>query len=242
MENIKIAKSRFAWGPWLASLALGALVLGVGAQAVADGAAGGVRDGAMATLSNNRDPDDFVADIAPALPMPVVIFTREDAVAREIVANSRTLSRGQALRTAQALCQEAHRLGYDPLLFVAVISVESSFNHLALSPVGAEGLMQLMPGTAEFLADRGKLSWADRQSFDPVLNVRLGTRYLAELNRMFRNHMDEALTAYNRGPANTRYILQHHGQLPADIRAFYAGRVLDKYRQLKGAYGSLPFA
>ena len=242
MDTSKKSPKRRVWGPLLAAVTLALLVWGVGTQAIADGALGATCDGVMATLSHDRNPDDFVADIAPALPMPVVIFTREDAVAQEIVANSRTLSRGQALLTAQTLCQEAHRLGYDPLLFLAVISVESSFNHLALSPVGAEGLMQLMPGTAEFLADRGKLSWADRQSFDPVLNVRLGTRYLAELNHMFRNHMDEALTAYNRGPANTRYILQHHGHLPADIRAFYAGRVLDKYRQLKGTYGSLPFA
>ncbi len=242
MESYKTSKPRRRWGPWLAALVLALLAWGVGAQAVADGALGAVGDGAMATLSHARNPDDFVADIAPALPMPVVIFTREDAVAQQIVANSRTLSRGQALRTAQTLCQEARRLGYDPLLFLAVISVESSFDHLALSPVGAEGLMQLMPGTAEFLAERGKLSWAERQSFDPVLNVRLGTRYLAELDRMFRHHMDEALTAYNRGPANTRSILQRHGHLPSDIRAFYAGRVLDKYRQLKSAYGSLPFA
>lgn len=236
------AKTRRSLGPALAAVTLVVLALGVGAQAIADGAVGPVGEGAQAMLVSDRDPDAFLADIAPASQPPVVLFTREDAVAREIMVNSRTLSQGQAMHTAQALCQEARRLGYDPLLFLAVIYVESSYNHLALSPVGAEGLMQLMPGTAEFLAGRGKLNWSDRQSFDPVLNVRLGVRYIAELNRMFHQHMDVALTAYNRGPANTRFIMQHHGALPAKVREFYAGRVLEKYRHLKAAYGSLPFA
>ena len=57
-------------------------------------------------------------------------------------------------RTAQALCEEADELGYDPLMFLALIHVESNYNHLAISYVGAEGLMQLMPPTAEWTAER----------------------------------------------------------------------------------------
>ena len=119
-------------------------VCGTAARAVADNVVAS-RHGAVLGLSSPRDPDLFLNDIAPVMPPPVVLLTREDAVAQEILSNSPTLSEAQAVRTAQALCDEARTLGYDPLLFLAVIHIESYYNHLAVSPVGAEGLMQLMP-------------------------------------------------------------------------------------------------
>lgn len=216
-------------------------VCGTAARAVADNVVAS-RHGAVLGLSTPRDPDVFLNDIAPVLPPPVVLLTREDAVAQEILTNSPTMSEAQALRTAQALCDEARQLGYDPLLFLAVIHIESYYNHLAISPVGAEGLMQLMPGTAEFMAERGKMPWPDNHTFDPVLNVRLGVRYLVELHREFSMNMEAALTAYNRGPHATHYILQQHGALPAPVRDFYATKVLDRYQSLKAAYGHLPLS
>ena len=188
-----------------------------------------------------RDPQVFTEEMAPALPLPVVLLTRDDAVAEELLIHSRTLSQAQALRTAQALCDEARRHHHDPLLFLAVIHIESNYNHLAISPVGAEGLMQLMPETAAFLAARGKVAWPDHHSFNPVLNVRLGVRYLVELARIF-GRMDMALTAYNRGPHNMRAILQRFGNLPVSVRAFYAAKVLDRYQVLLKAYGALPWS
>jgi soluble lytic murein transglycosylase-like protein len=214
---------------------------GTAARAVADNVVA-LHHGAVTSLTSVRDPDLFLQDMAPVLPPPVVLLTREDAVAQEILSNSPTLSQAQALRTAQALCEEARSLGYDPLLFLAVIHIESFYNHLAISPVGAEGLMQLMPGTAEFMAERGKMPWPDNHSFDPVLNVRLGVRYLVELHREFHLRMDHALTAYNRGPHNTHYILTNYGELPDAVRDFYAGKVLDRYHTLVAAYGHLPLS
>ncbi|MEZ4272590.1 MAG: transglycosylase SLT domain-containing protein [Myxococcota bacterium] len=117
--------------------------------------------------------------------------------------------------------------------------MESNYNHLAISPVGAEGLMQLMPPTAAWTANKYDLQWPEQHSFDPELNVRLGARYLALLTREFKGHMDLALTAYNRGPSATRYILGRHGRLPKDVRDFYATKVLDKYSALKHMYGHL---
>ncbi len=54
--------------------------------------------------------------------------------------------------------------------------------------------------------------------------------------------MDLALTAYNRGPHNTWYIMRRNGgrKLPREILDFYATKVLDRYRALKGQYGDLP--
>jgi hypothetical protein len=190
-------------------------------------------------LTDPRDPKDFVADLAIVMPRPTVVLTRQDAVAQELLKYSRTMSTQDVLRTAQAINEEAERLGYDPLLLLALIHIESFYDHLALSPVGAEGLMQLMPPTAEWMAGRLQLQWNEGHTFDPVLNVRLGSQYLAYLHREF-GRMDYALTAYNRGPQATRYLVDRFGSLPVPIYDFYAGRVLGYYEKLKAMYGKLP--
>ncbi|MEE8410062.1 MAG: lytic transglycosylase domain-containing protein, partial [Myxococcota bacterium] len=215
--------------------------LGSTPRALAEDVAGVLQLRQVAVLTTPRDPDDFMNDLDVVLPRPMVVLTREDAVARELLKYSRTMSERDALRTAHALCEEGRKLGWDPLLFVAVIHIESYYDHLAVSPVGAEGLMQLMPPTAEWVASLTDLSWPDSHSFDPVLNVRLGTNYLAHLNTQFRK-LDHILTAYNRGPRATRYILGTHGELPDEIRDFYATKVLERYHLLRMAYGHLPIS
>ncbi len=82
--------------------------------------------------------------------------------------------------------------GVDPRLIVAVAKRESAMNPRAVSRVGAQGLMQLMPATAAFLGI------AD--SFDPRQNVFAGTRYLRMLLDTFRGDLDMTLAAYNAGP------------------------------------------
>lgn len=191
-------------------------------------------------FSSARDPLAFAEDLAVLMPAPVVALNREDAVAQVLLLGTKTMTPAEVMQVARALNEEASALGYDPLIFVALIRIESNFNHLAISPVGAEGLMQLMPPTAAWMADRHDMEWPDKHSFDPVLNVRLGARYLAHLNRRFRGHMDLALTAYNRGPTATRYLLRKYGELPKDIRDFYATKVLEEYRDLRATYGHLP--
>lgn len=232
------------WGRlWLLN-ALGILILGTAlgsaAQATVDRMAGAFRVGDAAVLTTPRDPAEFLLDLDVVLPRPVVVLSRQDAVARELLRNTRTMSETDALRVSRVLCEEGETLGWDPLLFLAVIHVESYYDHLAVSPVGAEGLMQLMPYTAEWMADRVDLSWPDSHSFDPVLNVRLGARYLGLLGSTFER-LDLILTAYNRGPRATRYIMNRHGgRLPKDVRDFYATKVLAKYHELRRAYGHLP--
>ncbi len=196
----------------------------------------------QAALGALRDPVAFEQQaLRLVLPRAPVALTTQDAVAQELMLNSRTLGQVDALRTAQVLCHEAQRLRLDPLLFVAVIHVESRYDHLAISPVGAEGLMQLMPQTASWMAGQLGDEWPESHSFDPVLNVRLGAHYLAHLQHTFRR-LDVALTAYNRGPRATRYILSHYGEIPEAVYEFYAGKVLRHYRELVAMYGALPMA
>lgn len=225
----------------IAAFAVMAL-LGTGARtASADVTLRHMHRPSTATLEpTRRDPKAFMQALESPVVAPVAVLSREDAVAEEMLTHATILSRDEAIATAHALCDEARHVGYDPLLFLAVIHVESSFNHLAVSGVGAEGLMQIMPDTAAFLADRQKLERPENHTFDPVLNVRIGVRYLAQLDQRFHHHMDRSLTAYNRGPGATHAILMAHGTLPASVRRPYAGRVLSQYKVYVRHYGHLP--
>lgn len=188
------------------------------------------------------DPERFLSDLELVMPRPTVPLTVGDVVAAELLRKSRSLSEQDALRTAYALVQEATAVGYDPLLLLALIYVESDLDHFAISPVGAEGLMQIMPQTGQWMAAQMGLDRKQGHTFDPVLNVRLGTRYLAQLQRQFGGNLELALTAYNRGPNNTRFILRRFGHLPDSVRDVYAGKVLKRYKDLRASYGSLPLA
>jgi soluble lytic murein transglycosylase len=92
---------------------------------------------------------------------------------------------------------QAEVAGLDPALVCSVIRAESRFRAGAVSPRGAVGLMQLMPDTADWVADR--LGLASRDLTDPETNLRLGTSYLRYLVDRF-GRIDLALAAYNAGP------------------------------------------
>jgi soluble lytic murein transglycosylase len=85
--------------------------------------------------------------------------------------------------------------------------------------VGAQGLMQLMPGTARKVArDAGQTPPDARQVMDPDINVALGTRYLAELLERFNGNRVLALAAYNAGPHRVDdWLAEEEDAVPADV-------------------------
>ncbi|MEE2679357.1 MAG: lytic transglycosylase domain-containing protein [Myxococcota bacterium] len=115
---------------------------------------------------------------------------------------------------ARAIVIEAHRHHLDPALVMAVMHVESRFDNFALSPVGAMGLMQILPSTGKELAAKHGVSWYGPQTlFDPVVNVRLGVAYLKQLTDRFGN-VSTALAAYNWGPGHIDRRIRRGHQLP----------------------------
>ncbi len=89
------------------------------------------------------------------------------------------------------ILQAADKFNLDPALIKAIIKAESNFNHKAVSPVGAQGLMQLMPTTA--------MELNVKDSFHPEKNIEGGSRYLRYLLKTYRGDLDLALAAYNAG-------------------------------------------
>jgi soluble lytic murein transglycosylase-like protein len=138
-----------------------------------------------------------------------------DWVTAQLRQNARSLSNEEVERTAQVLVREAHARGFEPGLVLAIIEIESQFDAFAVSHVGAIGLMQLMPNTGAYLAERIGVDWqGPRTLFDPSANVLLGVAYLEEL----RDHFEElstALAAYNYGPSAIRRRVRRGAPVPA---------------------------
>src|SRR6202049_4408418 len=114
------------------------------------------------------------------------------------------------------------RYRLDPDLVNSVIKAESGFNVRAVSPKGAQGLMQLMPQTASQLGVRN--------AFDPQANVEAGTRYLRELLERYNFDLVKALAAYNAGPQR---IDQYNGVPPYRETRAYVARIVHEYNTKK---------
>jgi len=126
---------------------------------------------------------------------------------------------------ADAVGQAAGRHGLDPKLLHALVVVESAYRPGAMSPVGAAGLTQLMPGTA------AELGVGDRM--DPLANLQGGAAYLAQQVVRFGD-LRLALAAYNAGPGRVARL----GRVPAipETQAYVAA-VVDCYLALSAGRG-----
>lgn len=131
--------------------------------------------------------------------------------------------------------------GVDPYLVAAIIREESQYDWRAVSQVGAIGLMQVMPGTANTVAQRLGLPAVGREDlFDQETNIRIGVRYVEQLLEQFSGNVAYTIASYNAGPlAVGNWIAQHRGRsqdefvelIPYRETRQYVKRVLRSYRE-----------
>lgn len=119
--------------------------------------------------------------------------------------------------------------GIDPDFLHSVIRAESGYNAKAVSPKGAQGLMQLMPATAAKLGVR--------DSLDPANNIDGGSRYLRELLLRYNGDAIKALAAYNAGPES---VEKYQGVPPYRETRSYVARVINDFNRRKLAASNLP--
>ncbi len=136
-----------------------------------------------------------------------------------------SLSQRERITLAETIVREARAQGLEPHLVAAVIEVESAGRPLAVSHVGALGLMQILPETGRELAQKHGVPWSGPDTlFDPAINVKLGAAYLRELTNRYGD-VSIALAAYNWGPGVIDQRLRDGDTLPSEyidsvMRAF----------------------
>ncbi|MFK4754434.1 transglycosylase SLT domain-containing protein [Oceanobacter antarcticus] len=113
--------------------------------------------------------------------------------------------------------RQASKNEIDVTWATAIARQESAFKPEAMSPVGARGLMQLMPSTAKLTAKKYGISLAGTEPlFNPETNIALGSAYLAEMYQRFDGNRTYASAAYNAGPNRVERWLKERGHLPLD--------------------------
>ncbi|MEE8217477.1 MAG: lytic transglycosylase domain-containing protein, partial [Vicinamibacteria bacterium] len=136
-------------------------------------------------------------------------------IVEEVVGPAGTDLRSLAIATAR-------KHGLDPGLVLAVVGVESAFRPEAVSSKGAQGLMQLMPGTAASLGVE--------DAFDPIQNLDGGVRHLGSLLTLYGGDVSRALAAYNAGEGA---VARHGGIPPFKETREYVKKVLERYERAR---------
>ena len=124
--------------------------------------------------------------------------------------------------------RKAAQRGIPVDVIIGLSRQESALNPNAVSPVGALGLMQLMPATAQSMAPKGR-TWSRKDVLNPAINIPLGVRYLKAMLKEFDGQIEYALAAYNAGPgAANRWRRRYKGE---EIEVFVEEIPYDETRQ-----------
>lgn len=118
----------------------------------------------------------------------------------------------------------------DPFFLSAVIAGESGFNPNSIGTSGEVGLMQILPATAEWMANKFKFSYGGKESLKfPMVNIIIGSAYLQYLRKKYLSTPNHYLAAYNMGPGNLRRALGKNIQ-PKDYQRHVMKRYLKIYK------------
>ena len=144
------------------------------------------------------------------------------------------------------IVDEANDYDIDPLLVCSIIKCESNFDSEAESAVGAVGLMQIMPDTAAWIADKFAIKYEESMLLDPDYNIKLGCIYLYTLLDHFGGNVVEAVAAYNGGQGNVEKWIstgvwdgteENIADIPFSETRTYAQKVMACYDNYINLYG-----
>jgi hypothetical protein len=184
----------------------------------------------MAFVSTLRHAVIALAFLAASATAATAADTDEEQYASLLRTINPHLQVHQSLRFAHSVVADAERTNLDPQLIVALVTVESHWRPNAISRVGARGLGQLMPGTAQIL---GVDAW------DPMQNIRGAATYLRAMLNHFAdsgsNRLRYAIGAYNAGP---KAVDRYHGIPPYTETQNYVRKVLAAWRKIRLHFGS----
>jgi hypothetical protein len=142
-------------------------------------------------------------------------------------------------RIARVIVQESALAGYDPFFIASIIFSESTFRPKVVSNMGAIGLMQLLPSTAKYIAQKEDINWKGVQSLYTVeYNIRLGIQYVQYLEDMFSGNRQLALMAYNWGPGNVRKSIRGRKSVLPQVRQ-YATKIIARHKRFQDAFVGL---
>lgn len=145
----------------------------------------------------------------------------------------------KAHSVARTIIEESSKHSLDPYFVMAVISGESSFNPLAVGPVGEIGMMQIRPSTGQWIAEITKSGWKGEKTLqDPIENIKLGVAYLSWLRAKFEGHGQLYLAAYNMGPKSVKNAVSKK-IYPKDYPIHVMKRYIAFYKEIGRKNGTL---
>lgn len=147
---------------------------------------------------------------------------------------------------SETIVDESDNYGVDPLLVCAIVKSESNYDSEAVSAVGAVGLMQLMPDTAEWLAGKHGIAYDESMLYDADYNIKLGCLYLSTLLDYWDGSVVKAVASYNGGHGNVDKWISEGiwdgteediGNIPFSETRTYTQKVMDCYYNYIDLYG-----
>ncbi len=193
--------------------------------------------------STQRGKTDHITSLLQEQQTLTAIDTQRRTSVNKIVAiisrYNRNMSDGEKYAIANEIFEMTHKYpNLNEEFICATITHESakSWNPRVTSPVGALGLMQIMPATGAFLAAQEGVDWTTPEQvlYNPIVNIRLGCRYLSELVDMYQ--VDGGLAAYNGGPKRAALWLasnRNDSTLYAETRQYVPAvrKLYDQFRR-----------